>query len=121
MQTQWSLQLPLGSSLRAWCQNHWETFPKQTMPQGGPYLSHLWISLPTLAPAAGERAGAPPPWSPGPEETWRKLGEGSEPLDASYFSKRQACPHVTASRTGLMWLAKAGKRAARTPERVKVK
>lgn len=59
---------------------------------------------------------------PGPQETLRKLEEGSKLLSAGYFSKPQAFPKVTAPSIVYMWLPEAGKWAASTPEeRVKVK
>ena len=74
-----------------------------------------------VAPAAGGTGGG----TPCLVQVRRKL-EGSREKVLSFRmvtigSKRQACPHVTAPSTGYMWLAEAGKWAARTPERVKVR
>ena len=76
-----------------------------------------------VAPAAG--GSTPGGGTPCLVQARRKL-DGSQEKVLSFWmvttgSKLQACPRVTAPSTGYMWLAEAGKWAARTPERVKVK
>lgn len=113
-----------SDTVRAWGQNHWETssegtiHPRRTV--SDPFGDFTALLLATLAPVLAGGLVPPPPWSHF-LRAYRNL-EGHWKKVLSFWALVVSQNHRFAPSIGYMWLVKAGKWAARTPEkRVKVK